>query len=137
MRATAIAVLIPMAVLWNEPCSDGRPVGAAGGDLFSTHCASCHGEDARGDGPRADSLATAPADLTLLGVEYGMPLPIERLSQFVDGRVATHAGREMPAFGEEFFADEPPNPNHEAARRIAIELILGHLETLQRSQNDE
>lgn len=131
MRVGSIAVLVPLALFWTGPCREGEPVSAAGRDLFLTHCAACHGSDATGDGPRAGSLATRPADLTRLGVKYGLPLPVETLSTFIDGRGDNHAGREMPAFGEHFFAGEPDDPEHERARRIAIALILEYLETLQ------
>jgi mono/diheme cytochrome c family protein len=35
----------------------------AGKDIFDTNCASCHGEDAKGDGPAGVSLTPPPADL--------------------------------------------------------------------------
>ncbi len=35
-----------------------------GATLFATNCVSCHGADARGDGPAAKSLPLPPADLT-------------------------------------------------------------------------
>ena len=35
-----------------------------GAELFKTYCAVCHGIDAKGNGPMAKSLKTAPADLT-------------------------------------------------------------------------
>jgi len=36
---------------------------ASGETIFVTHCAVCHGESGRGDGPTAASLAMKPADL--------------------------------------------------------------------------
>ena len=131
MRAGSMAILLPLALFWSGPCREGKPLEAAGPDLYATHCAACHGVNATGDGPRASGLPEAPADLTRLGEKYGMPLPVDTLSELIDGRDDTHAGREMPAFGEVFFADEPAEPQHEPARRIAIALILGYLETLQ------
>lgn len=35
-----------------------------GAQLFQKHCAVCHGESGRGDGPAAKDLKTPPADLT-------------------------------------------------------------------------
>jgi len=131
MSMRLMIVLVPLATFWAEPCSDAVPVEAAGRDLFATHCATCHGEDAKGGGPRADSLGKPPADLTRLGQKYGMPLPVDTPAEFIDGRNDTQDGREMPAFSAHFFADEPPHSKHESARRVAIALILGHLETLQ------
>jgi putative copper resistance protein D len=37
---------------------------AEGQSLFTTHCASCHGPEGRGDGPAGELLKTVPADLT-------------------------------------------------------------------------
>lgn len=37
---------------------------AQGAELFQTHCASCHGERGRGDGPKAASLSKPPANFT-------------------------------------------------------------------------
>jgi mono/diheme cytochrome c family protein len=131
MRAGLMAALAPLALLWGEPCNERKPVEAAGRDLYAIHCAACHGMDATGRGPRAESLATDPADLTLLRQRYGTPLPVDTLSNFIDGRDDTHAGREMPAFGETFFTDKPSHLEYERNKRIAIALILDHLETLQ------
>jgi len=36
---------------------------AAGKDIFNTNCVSCHGADAKGDGPAGTSLTPPPADL--------------------------------------------------------------------------
>jgi putative copper export protein/mono/diheme cytochrome c family protein len=37
---------------------------AAGRTLFAAHCAACHGEEGRGDGPAAKGLDPPPSDLT-------------------------------------------------------------------------
>lgn len=34
--------------------------------LFQTHCATCHGADAKGQGPLAGALVLQPVDLTAL-----------------------------------------------------------------------
>ena len=35
-----------------------------GSDLYDKQCASCHGDDGIGDGPKADELKTYPGDFT-------------------------------------------------------------------------
>ena len=35
-----------------------------GSDLYAKHCASCHGDDGIGDGPKADELKSYPGDFT-------------------------------------------------------------------------
>jgi mono/diheme cytochrome c family protein len=37
---------------------------AAGRQLYATHCASCHGDSGRGDGPASVGLSPRPSDLT-------------------------------------------------------------------------
>jgi mono/diheme cytochrome c family protein len=48
---------------------------ADGAKLFKTHCASCHGADATGNGPMARALRQAPADLTLIARHNGGMFP--------------------------------------------------------------
>ena len=45
---------------------DETAVLAQGKEEFTRYCASCHGLTAKGDGPMADQLKKAPADLTQL-----------------------------------------------------------------------
>jgi mono/diheme cytochrome c family protein len=47
-----------------SPTGFGAAGIARGADLFRTHCASCHGDQGRGDGPQASGLPVPPADLT-------------------------------------------------------------------------
>ena len=44
---------------------------ASGKEMFKAYCASCHGEDAKGDGPAAAALKQPPADLTALAKATG------------------------------------------------------------------
>ena len=43
----------------------------SGAQLFVSLCASCHGEQARGDGPVAPLLVTPPSDLTRIAQRNG------------------------------------------------------------------
>jgi len=61
---------------WNAPAhlaQRANPIDAThtsvdrGRALFSATCADCHGSDARGSGPHAESLETKPADLSVMG----------------------------------------------------------------------
>jgi mono/diheme cytochrome c family protein len=73
---------------------------AAGGDLFTSYCAACHGRDARGGGPVASSLRVPPADLTRIAQRHGGFDPAQ-VAAFIDGRVdvTAHGRREMPVWG--------------------------------------
>jgi len=46
-----------------DPLAGDSSAAAAGQEIFQNQCASCHGEDAKGDGPAAASLNPKPADL--------------------------------------------------------------------------
>jgi len=74
---------------------------ASGGRLFAAYCTSCHGADARGHGPAAAALKTAPADLTHIAVRAGGTFEAAKVAGFIDGRtrVDAHGEREMPVWG--------------------------------------
>jgi mono/diheme cytochrome c family protein len=53
----------------------------AGKQIFGTNCSSCHGTDAKGDGPAAASLNPKPADLIDLQSEFGDAYLFWRISE--------------------------------------------------------
>ncbi|PUB15645.1 c-type cytochrome [Yoonia sediminilitoris] len=73
---------------------------AVGRVLYETHCATCHGLDARGQGPMASVLLIQPTDLTQLTTKAGGTFPISGIIAKVDGRdtLLSH-GSPMPVFG--------------------------------------
>lgn len=79
----------------------------AGRAEYVENCAACHGMDARGDGPYAAFIMTAPPDLSRLAAENGGQFPFERVYRVIDGRadVPLHGSREMPVWGDEFNED--------------------------------
>jgi mono/diheme cytochrome c family protein len=118
------ALAVPVA---GAELSEGR-------ELYVESCASCHGLDGRGGGPRAATLAAPPPDLTRLHERYGTPLPRDRIAAFIDGRseVEAHGPREMPVWGKRFFEGDPGPPRGvESAKRRSIELIVDYLQQLQ------
>jgi mono/diheme cytochrome c family protein len=72
--------------------------------LFKTYCATCHGKEAKGDGPLAKELRFAPADLTLIAKRNGGVYPSEQVFRIIDGRKALkgHGGPDMPVWGDTF-----------------------------------
>ena len=98
--------------------------------LFGTYCASCHGVDARGDGPMAARLRQVPPDLTQFAARNGGVFPGERVARIIDGRdVASHGTGEMPVWGDAFRAT--PGGRTAAAVRERIEAITRYLEAIQ------
>ena len=106
-----------------------------GRDLFLSFCATCHGTDARGDGPMAAILDVLPADLTRLQDDNGGVFPIARAAQRIDGRdpLLAHGGP-MPLFGELFEGEDVPiraETGQPMFTSRAIADLLAWLETIQ------
>jgi putative copper resistance protein D len=72
---------------------------AHGQTLYRTHCASCHGATARGDGPAAAGLLKRPADLTA-------PHTNDHTAGDMFWWLTHGVGRVMPAFGAALSDDE-------------------------------
>ena len=94
-----LAILV--ACLLTGPAAAQDPdVGRA---LYHTHCATCHGLEAQGDGPMAGVLLIPPPDLTGLSLRHGGTFPLERVVTRIDGRdpLVSH-GSPMPVYGDFF-----------------------------------
>ena len=99
-----------------------------GKDLFTQHCAACHGPNATGDGPMADTLKKPPSDLTQLSKKNGGSFPRAEVMRFIDGErpVPSHGSRDMPIWGEVFRREKT---NTEARMRIFS--LASYIESLQ------
>jgi mono/diheme cytochrome c family protein len=77
---------------------------AAGSAVFKTYCAVCHGPKGRGDGPLAESLRFAPADLTRIALRNRGKFSFDDVHRIVDGRspLKGHGGPDMPVWGDAF-----------------------------------
>lgn len=75
-----------------------------GPDLFRAYCASCHGTDAKGNGPAAAALKPKVPDLTLLAKHNSGKFPEDRVRKTImgDDALAAHGSREMPIWGPVF-----------------------------------
>ncbi len=82
-------------------CSSRFVEEPAGREVYLRHCAACHGEAAKGDGPVAQSLQRRPSDLTQIAQRAGGRFDETRVMQLIDGRslVAEHGTRDMPVWG--------------------------------------
>ena len=71
---------------------------------YQSNCASCHGMDAKGDGPVSTELKTRPTDLTLLAMKNKGVFPLNAVYRIIDGRdqIASHGTKEMPVWGYRF-----------------------------------
>ncbi len=57
----------------------------SGRALYLDYCASCHGPGGKGDGPAAEGLANAPADLTGIAARNGGVFPMAQVMSTIDG----------------------------------------------------
>lgn len=103
---TALLVVVLGGLL--AGCSQQAPTGTAaqptGKALFVQHCASCHGENADGKGPLAESLKKSPSDLRKLARKNGGRFDERYVMHVIDGRnaVEAHGPRDMPVWGAVF-----------------------------------
>ena len=78
---------------------------------YEISCLPCHGISGRGDGPRAKTLKTVPADLTQIAKHNKGEFPYEKVADMIDGRatVSAHGQREMPVWGDRYRASAQTN----------------------------
>jgi hypothetical protein len=110
----------------------------SGEELFDRFCASCHGAEARGDGPVSRSLNVAVPDLTGIATRYG-EFPAGVIRDVIDGRgidMRAHGTREMPVWGYEFWVEEGGDVNAQRVVRDAINKLVEHLRSIQRGADD-
>jgi mono/diheme cytochrome c family protein len=109
------------------------PSSGTGKDLFLQYCASCHGPEAKGNGPAAPALKDPPRDLTLIAANRGGTFPSAEILAFIDGRdvSAAHGSREMPVWGKRFGEAVQPGAGAEAVRRGTAKLIVDYLATIE------
>jgi mono/diheme cytochrome c family protein len=138
MQAVRAAILAAaVAAFWVDAgaaADEQPPTGAeAGKIIFKTICVSCHGKDARGGGPVAESLKTKPADLHLIARRRSGSFPQDEIAQFIDGRKAppAHGTREMPVWGDRLATAAPDAQERERRREQAIEQVVAYLKTIQ------
>jgi mono/diheme cytochrome c family protein len=111
--------------------ADAGVAGVAGAYAFRTHCASCHGVDAKGEGPLAENLHFRPPDLTLIARRNGGSFPTERVYRIVDGRspLKGHGGPDMPVWGDAF--KNADTGYDEAAVKAKLHSVVEYLRTIQ------
>jgi len=104
-----------------------------GAQLFVTHCASCHGVDARGDGPAASALRIPPADLTRIAARSDGVFPESSTARLIDGRfdLPAHGSREMPIWGARLANQIPGLAMGDEVARGQITSLVEYLKSQQ------
>ncbi|HTS48918.1 MAG TPA: cytochrome c, partial [Bryobacteraceae bacterium] len=106
-------LLIPQVLAKKNPA-----ISPSGREVYMNRCSACHGEDGKGNGPAVGALKVAPADLTLLAQRNAGAFPTERVKNIVGQwvEISAHGSREMPIWGEVFFARKPADQQLAAER---------------------
>lgn len=129
--AAALACSAGVARAGDDPAEAVR-VGAA---LYQAHCARCHGESARGDGPTAASLEYVPADLTRISQRNRGKFPFDRIVDIVDGRkpVKGHGRSDMPVWGDVLL--DPAEGYDRDRVKEKIRHVVHYLESIQQPKD--
>lgn len=103
-----------------------------GPNLFRAYCASCHGADAKGNGPAAPALKAKTPDLTLLAKRNGGRFPEARVRKIIMGDevVTVHGSREMPVWGPIFHQIEWDVDRG----NVRLENLIEYLQSIQSSE---
>jgi len=114
------------------PASDPLLV-EVGAGLFVTYCASCHGIDARGNGPAASAFRTPPTDLTRIAARSGGVFPESSTARLIDGRfdLPAHVSREMPVGGTRLADQIPGLATGDEMARGRIASLVEYLKSRQ------
>jgi mono/diheme cytochrome c family protein len=134
MRKSEQGVLffVLFAFLLGQPilgsAQEEPPLSEWGKDLYMLRCASCHGEDGKGDGPTAVALKNPPADLTKVSKKHGGAFPRAEVMQFIDGErpVPAHGPRHMPVWGEVFRRERS-----DSEARMRVLALTAFIESIQ------
>jgi len=132
-----VALAIGLATGTAQAQTAETPAAAAanpGREAFLQYCSSCHGPEARGNGPMAGELRSAPSDLTLLEARFGSPLNTQRMLERIDGRnmARAHGSTDMPVWGRRLGARTPRTQGTEAHTRGTLLIIIDYLGTIQK-----
>ncbi|HTF34565.1 MAG TPA: cytochrome c [Myxococcota bacterium] len=100
---------------------------------YLRYCASCHGVDAHGKGPVAETLRTPPPDLTQIAKRHGGKLPAGEIAAFIDGRtmVSAHGPREMPVWGRILGEKIAEGTTEDEVARGRIDALVAYLMSIQ------
>lgn len=139
-RVVLFGLLFLMA--WKAAAQDKEPVRKAppptiatsGHKTYGHYCASCHGADARGHGPAAVVLRTAPPDLTTLAKRHGGKFPYDYVFDVLrfGTRFASHGSSDMPIWGPIFGS---MHNYDEAAVRKRIKELMDYLASIQQKES--
>ena len=101
-----------------------------GPNLYKAYCAVCHGPNAKGAGPMAMYLKTAPSDLTSITARNNGMFPLAKVRRIIAGEeplTAGHGTRQMPVWGPIF----SQIAWDQDLGRVRVDNLARYLESLQ------
>ena len=100
-----------------------------GVDSFKAYCVSCHGVQAKGDGPAAAALKKMPADLTTIAKRNGGKFSAADVEGTITGTsvMASHGSREMPVWGPVFQSLAPDS----STVKLRVANLVDYLKSIQ------
>jgi len=128
--ATATGSARPQGKNEPKPAAAGQISQASGKETFVKYCASCHGVDAKGNGPAAFAMRTPPPDLTTLARRHEGRYPAGYVGALLTfGRsMASHGSEDMPVWGSRF---KELDPAHDATGQRRVDDIVAYIGSLQ------
>lgn len=103
---------------------------SSGKAMFDAYCASCHGTDAKGDGPAAPALKMPTTNLTTLTVKNGGVFPAAHVAAVIQGDALTpaHGSKDMPVWGPIFMSI---GGHSKSEVQLRIRNLTNYVESLQ------
>lgn len=110
-----------------DPVASSNP--PSGAELYKQHCAVCHGNDLKGNGP-FPSPYRVPPDLTTLARRHGGKFPDAYVSNVLrnGAKLPAHSPAEMPVWGTEFEATDRLDKTQVTMR---IKNLTNYIKSLQ------
>jgi len=108
-----------------------KPIASVQGvDTFKAYCASCHGPEAKGNGPAAKALSKAPADLTMIAKRHNGTFSAPDVEAVIRGTqvMIFHGSRDMPIWGPVF---DSVSGNDKAIVQLRITNLVDYLKSIQ------
>jgi mono/diheme cytochrome c family protein len=99
-----------------------------GQTMFHEYCAVCHGDNGKGNGPAADALKKAPADLTQVARKNGGTFPEVKVQRTIAGadEIGAHGNRDMPVWGNIF-----RSMGNQDGETLRVSALMKYVESLQ------
>jgi mono/diheme cytochrome c family protein len=133
LSAVLLSVLLIASAKGAPAVDDTLPSNAvpSGKAMYRQYCATCHGVEAKGDGPYAPMLKVPPPNLTTLAKRHDGKFPYDYVTEvlrFGPGPTIAHGSADMPTWGPIFqYLDK----NNERAVRQRIKNLCDYLASLQ------